>query len=383
MFAHIYTHRLKCQLRDRSTLFWSILFPIVLATFFFLALSNAYQGNNFSEIPIAVVNNTAYRQDTTFQQAIHSVSTEHVDGSKALFSVKLLSQSKADNALKNNTIEGYILPGGTSNDMRVVIKENGIDQTILKAFMDQYLQDVAAYKDITSQNPTAIRTAMQVKTLNFIRSVPLSKSAPKPVSTNYFALIAMACLYGSFWGMREINAIQANQSTQGARVNMAPVHKTRVFLASLCAALTVQTAGAFLLIGYLNFALGVNFGSQTGYILLTAFASSATGVLFGAMVSSLLKVAQGLKVALLIGISMVLSFLSGLMYYKMIYIVGTSAPIVNHINPGALTVNAFYSLSYYDTLDQYWVNVGSLFILAGIFFAVTYFALRRQKYESL
>ena len=32
----------------------------------------------------------------------------------------------------------------------------------------------------------------------------------------------MACLYGSFLGIKEISAIQANQSSQGARVCVSP-----------------------------------------------------------------------------------------------------------------------------------------------------------------
>lgn len=389
MFAHIYTHRLKCHLRDRMNLFWAIIFPLVLATLFSMAFSNIGKDDLFSQIPIAVVNNGAYQQDTAFQQAIRSVQSPQTDGAKALFKVQLLSQKQADDALKNGKITGYILPGSAADDLQVIVKQadpsnaSGVYQTVLKSFVDEYLQYSAAYKDIATQDPAALRTAMQVKTQEFIRSVSLSKTSPNPSVTYFYALIAMACMYGSFWGIREINAVQANQSMQGARVNMAPVHKTRVFFASLCSALTVQTAGIFLLVGYMRFALNIQFGSQTGYILLACFAGSCAGVLFGAMVGAALKVAEGVKIAILLALSMFLSFLSGLMYNKMIYIVETSAPIVNRINPAALTANAFYSLYYYDTPGQYLLNVGLLFLVSGIFFAVTYFALRRQKYESL
>ncbi|MFT9076436.1 ABC transporter permease [Ethanoligenens sp.] len=383
MFAHIYTHRLKCQLRDRSNLFWSIIFPLVLATFFSMAFSNIGKSDMFSEIPIAVVNNPAYQQDTSFQQAIQSVGSKQANGTKALFKVQLLSQAQADDALKNNKIDGYILPSDSDENMQVIVKESNTGQTILKSFVDEYLQYTAAYKDIATQNPAAMRTAMQVKTQAFIRTVSLSKTTPKASVTYFYALIAMACMYGSFWGLREINAVQANQTMQGARVNMAPVHKTRVFFASLCAALTVQTAGVFLLVGYMRFALNVQFGSQTGYILLACFAGSMAGVLFGAVVGAALKIGEGLKMAILIGLSMLLSFLSGLMYNKMIYIIETHIPLLNRINPAALTANAFYSLYYYDTPGQYLRNVGLLFVISGIFFAIIYFALRRQKYESL
>lgn len=40
MFLFNYRYRLKCILRDRQLMFWTLLFPILLATLFNLALSN-------------------------------------------------------------------------------------------------------------------------------------------------------------------------------------------------------------------------------------------------------------------------------------------------------------------------------------------------------
>lgn len=39
MFLFNYRYRLKCILRDRQLMFWTLLFPILLATLFNLALS--------------------------------------------------------------------------------------------------------------------------------------------------------------------------------------------------------------------------------------------------------------------------------------------------------------------------------------------------------
>ena len=34
MFWHVFKYRLKCLLRDRITLFWTLIFPLVLGTLF-------------------------------------------------------------------------------------------------------------------------------------------------------------------------------------------------------------------------------------------------------------------------------------------------------------------------------------------------------------
>ncbi len=385
MFAHIYRFRLKCHLRDRSNLFWTLLFPLVLGTFFYLSFGHIDSYYTFSRIPVGVVDNTAWRQNAAFQKTLKSASAGANGG--RLFSVKVLSASGAEKALKNGTVKGYLIPGGSEADgtfsLKNVVKESDIDQTVIKTFADDYLQTEAAYRDIASSDFSALKTAVQVKTVSFIRSVSLSRHTSDSAATYFYALIAMACLYGSFWGLREIDAVQANQSPQGARVNMAPIHKLRVFLSSLCAALTIQTAGVFLLIGYLALVLHVPFGTQIGFVLLAGFIGSVTGVMLGAMLSALIKKSTGVKVAILISVSMTLSFLAGLMFDQMKYIVETKMPALSYLNPANLVADAFYALYDYDTLNRYLLNIELLAAFAVFFFFMTYFALRRQKYESL
>ena len=40
MFWHLYGGRLRSLLRDKENLFWTLLFPILLATMFYVAFSN-------------------------------------------------------------------------------------------------------------------------------------------------------------------------------------------------------------------------------------------------------------------------------------------------------------------------------------------------------
>ena len=76
-------------------------------------------------------------------------------------------------------------------------------------------------------------------------------------------------------------------------------------------------------------------------------------------------------------------FLSGMMGITMKYIVDKNVPIVNKINPASMITDGFYSLYYYDTLDRYFFNIASLLIFAVIMIAISYFSLRKQRYEEL
>lgn len=65
------------------------------------------------------------------------------------------------------------------------------------------------------------------------------------------------------------------------------------------------------------------------------------------------------------------------------YIVDKNIPIVNKLNPASMITDGFYSLYYYDTLDRFVFNITSLLIFALIMITISYFSLRRQKYDSI
>jgi ABC-2 type transport system permease protein len=193
----------------------------------------------------------------------------------------------------------------------------------------------------------------------------------------------MACLYGSFWGLKEVMAVQANQSTQGARISTAPTHKLKIFAVSMLAAVTVQLTIILLLLLFLIFVLGVDFGDRLSYIILTCVIGTFTGVSFGTFVSAIIKKGEGIKTGILIGGTMLMSFLAGMMYDGMKLLVSKNVPILGYLNPVKLISDSFYSLYFYTSTTHYFINQLILCGLTALFGLFTYIALRRQKYASL
>ena len=95
------------------------------------------------------------------------------------------------------------------------------------------------------------------------------------------------------------------------------------------------------------------------------------------------KTNENAKTGILITLTMFWCYLSGMMGITMKYVVDKNIPIINKINPASMITDGFYSLYYYDTLDRYWTNMISLFIFAFIPIAISFFHLRRQKYDSI
>lgn len=383
MFLHNYIYRLKCIIRDRELIFWTLLFPIILATFFNLAFANLSEAEKFAQINIAVVDNEEFQKNAPFQRVLKTLFTTNEDkDQEGLFNIRYTSKEEGDKLLNDKEIEGYIY---CDNGIKLVVKESGLNQTILKNFIDEFKQTSSTVETIMEHNPKLMQSGLLDRIghrTNFLKEVALSKSSPDTVVNYFYTLIAMACMYGGFWGLKEVTAIQANLSPQGARINVAPIHKFKVFIVCILAAISVQLFEIILLLAYLTLVLKISFGNQIGYIILTCIVGTITGVTYGAFISSIIK-EEGLKIGALIGSSMTMSFLAGMMYDKMKYIISTRAPILGYVNPVNLITDCFYSLYYYDTNSRFFTNIVILCVFIAIFSLCTYLVLRRQRYASL
>lgn len=380
MFKHIFVTRIKCLVRDKELIFWSLIFPIVLATLFKIAFANISSHEVFKPIDIAVVNNEDYEKNQGFKSVMKQVSK---DGQDKLFNVTFTEEKQAEELLNNSKISGYIY---LNPDINLVVKASGINQTIIKTFLDNYKQSESTITTIAKANPEAMSQALikDVSTYKeYTKELSPSRGEPNTILNYFYTLIAMACLYGGFLGLKEITDIQGDLSKRAARVNMAPVHKMKVFIYSLSAALLIHFIEILMLLGYLYFGLKIDFGNQLPYILLLSFVGCTVGVSLGSVISALVKKKEGIKIAILLAVSMIGSFFSGMYQSDMKYIVDKNVPILSYINPASLITDGFYSLYYYNTHERFFINISILIALSTVFCLITYSIIRRQKYASL
>lgn len=380
VFIHIFAIRIKCLLRDKQLVFWTLMFPIVLATLFKVAFSNLAAGEMFKTINIAVIDSNYYQNNVGFKGAIDGVSK---DGKDKLFNVTFTDEKNAEELLKNSKIEGYI---SLNPEVNLVVKSQGLNQTVIKTFLDDYKGSASTIATILASSPEAnptdlIKDATTFK--EYTKEISPSKGQPNTTLNYFYTLIAMACLYGGFSGLKEVTDIQGDLSKRAARINMAPVHKMKMFIYSLCAAFSIQFTEILIVLSYLHFALKIDFGNQIFYILLLCFVGCATGISFGAMISALIKKSEGLKIGVLIGTTMIGSFLAGMMSSDIKYLVQKSIPILSYINPAALITDGFYTLYYYNNHVRFFISISILTLLSIVFCLITYSIIRRQKYASL
>ncbi|TYQ13286.1 UNVERIFIED_CONTAM: ABC-2 type transport system permease protein [Acetivibrio alkalicellulosi] len=377
MFIHIFTYRLKCLLRDKEMIFWTLLFPLLLGTFFKMALGGIHD-NSFETINIAVVQSDSYNVSSDFKNVLERVST----GDKPMFNVTETDILGARKLIEERKVIAYLT---VDDEIKVFVQQSGLGQTIVKIFVENYQQSAAAVETILMKDPQNMDTIGGLLSTrhNYLSEVPISNSEPNGILIAFYSLIAMTCVFGATMGLKEVMDIQADQSERAARSSLVPVNKLKRYLYSMAASLVIHFGEVVLLIAYLHFALGVDFGERTPYIFLTALIGSATGLSFGSFISSVVKKSEGIKTAIMVSTTMIGSFLAGMMFHQIKYIVSENVPFLAMINPVNIITDAFYSLYYYDTLRRYWLNMGLATIFIIIFSVGTYLVLRRQKYASI
>lgn len=377
MFRHIFLTRLRCSVKDRTGFFWASVFPILLATLFWLALGNIAQGTSFASIPLAVVDSEDYRSSLPLRSALQAAST----GDTPLFALRTVSGEEAKRLLRDGRTEGILDARG--EDLYLSFRSSGLPESIIKEFADTYLQIYAAQKSMIAQDPLSALRLMRAGYEAVSVKDASGQGSMDPLSGYFFSLIAMACMYGGFQGMTAVMVTQANQSAVAVRGALAPVGRFTLFSASFLAAALLQLVSVLLLYLYISLGIGVQFGSRGWLILLTCALGTLMGVGLGALLSALFKKKEGLMVSLLLAVSMGGSFLAGMMVPQVKYLVQSRFPPAAWLNPVNLITDALYALYLYPTLERFWMNIGMICAMTLIFLTAVTLLMRRPKYASL
>lgn len=377
MFFRLYTYQLKTLSRSKLILFWTFLFPFILGTFFYLAFSGINKSiTELNPIPVAVVENENY--SGTFKEMIGALG----GGEDKILELRTTSDSsRAENWLSAGEIEGVI--SSKDNKPMLKISKNGINQTILKNVLDQYLSLATAAETAISYNPEILKTnLLENLNKNYVKDVSSEKV---DFMINYFfTLIAMACLYGGMLALIIVKNSEANLSKVGARVCVSGTNKAKVLVSGLLAGYTVQLITLLLLFLYLIFVLHVNFGAKITETVLLSAVGCLAGAALGTFVAVSNRLSEGFKTAILISVTMICCFFSGMMgVVQMKTFFDAHLPIFAAINPVNNITNGLYALYAYDTLDVYWENLMRIAIFAAALIILSIFFTRRRKYASL
>jgi len=119
---HMFCYRLKCLARDRELVFWTLIFPLILATMFHFAFDQLMgRQEAFSPIGVAVVASDAYQQNITFRQALGAISEP---GESQLIELTVTDEREAFRLLEDGAVAGVITVG---DSVGLTVSQSGIE----------------------------------------------------------------------------------------------------------------------------------------------------------------------------------------------------------------------------------------------------------------
>lgn len=381
MLGHVLKNKLKVLLRSKSLIFWTLIFPIIMASFFKVALSNIATSEEFDPVKIAVVQNQILDNEQNLKTVINQLSEKNEN--QVFETTYTEDEEKASNMLKDNENAGYIIMD-ENGKVDVRVKENGIEQTIIKYVIDEYYQTASAANQIINFKPQVIYDGT-INLLSESKEFVKDKSSDKlDYCVNYYyTAIAMACIYGGFFGLEAVKETEANLSKRAARVSIAPVHKLKMLFANILAGFIIQYIEILILVAYIVFVLNGDLTNNVLWVLLLSLAGSFAGTTFGLFIGISNKKDENAKVGILIAITMTCSFFAGMMGAPQIkYTMEKSMPFIKY-NPVSLITDGFHSLYSYTTLDMYFEKLICIAIFSIIMIALSYVFIRRKKYDSI
>lgn len=379
MFFHNFKYGLLMSVRNKTQIFWSLLFAMILGTLFYSTFGNAYslEINRSVEVACYIQNEEI---KNAFDKSVAGI-TRNEEGDLLLDISYADSMEDAEKLLEDGDVAGILY--SDKDTLKLIVKSNGIDSSVLTTIVEQFHQNQIILNEIVQKEDDKLIGAMAelFAERDNNQEIKLADINMSPYLLYFYNLIAMSCLFASFSALEVASRNQGNLSVVGARKCVA---KRNIFvgsIAELLAHVVVMTILTLLAFAYLLL-LGVDFGDKLAAISLTIFVGTIMGSAFGFFIGSF-NLSAGVKDGITVGVSLALCFFSGLMIADFRPMIEENCPILNDINPAAMICDSLYALNVYDTYNRFFANLISMLITSAIFVIGGILVGRRKSYASL
>ena len=183
MFWHNFKYAGKMLIKGKDTLFWTILFPIALFTFMYMAFGNIMEKDEmFKDIPVAVVRDG--KNDTALMMVLSTLS---MDGEDKRIDMEVLNEKEALQKLNDEEVTGVIY----TSDASLTVRQSDIKESILESILNQYKQMEQMYLNLMQKDPEHRRSfRRQCRAMRYIM-----KRFPQRTDVRMsIIIISMQCL---------------------------------------------------------------------------------------------------------------------------------------------------------------------------------------------
>ena len=377
---------LKCQLKigfaNRKNVFWTLMFPIILSTLFYVAFGNIYEQFSADPIKTAVVFET---ENETVRKNIKSFLEGLTMEDHEMLEITYTDYDQAKAMLDDDEKVNGIIRVKEDGLLVLDIKTNGVLSTIQESIVTAYNQSAKLVEKVAKEHPEKLPELLNSISENtsYVASKNMTGDNKDPFVMYFYNLLAMTALYASLNSVRIGVNSQANMSPLGARTNASPAKRSTVQLASLVAAFVVQAVIVEAGLTYMLLVLKIDFGGNLVMVYLTTLLACLLGTSLGFFIGNIGSFGEDKKESLLVWVTLVACALSGLMYGDLKIIIAEKAPFFNKINPAAVITDSYYCLNMFGTGERYVITIIYMLGLSAVFTALGLVLGRRNSYDSI
>lgn len=362
-------------LREKSVVFWSLLFPILLGTLFYVSFGHV--GDEIETISAAVVKEDESDNAKAFEEYIKAVEKDESE----IIALKEMSDKEAMENLKAKEIKGVFY---CAEETRLAVSENSVESSVLQSLLDTFNGQSYMYQEIIKEHPEKLQEIMQEdEFIELVDEVTLTGKKVDGMVQYFYSLIAMGCMFGCFIGLQVSKYLNANIEEVGIRRAITPTHKLKQILSDTIVAFLIHYFNIVILLLYIQFVLGIDLGDNVVKLYLIGAVGSLIGVSMGIFIGSISKVGEEAKIGIMLSVSLGGSFLAGLMISGMKGVVEQHCPILNKINPAAVISDAVYCLGVYDDSGRYVMDMCILLVMSVLLSTAAFMMTRRVRYDSI
>ena len=388
----------KTSIRNTSSLFWVLAFPVILAALMLGIMGNLQDGYTAEAQHFAIVSDANWKASPGADELVSSLSKKPKTGSddtQLLIPTTVATKAEANTRLDSRKDIGYLY-AGSDGLVNMVLSDReaasiqsdataseGIAVSILSASLGSFNQANSARAAMASPSN---RILLQSGGQTYTRQIRLTHIHPSMTAPYFFAVLAMACLIGASTAAEMIARTQPNLSALGARRASSPSPKWRQAAGAFLASWLFSAVSLLVAYIFVRTVCGVQTGGRDPIALIAIAVGTFMATAFGSMMGAIPKLPTETKVGLVIAIDCTLSAFIGLygsLAMDLNNAIQEHAPIFHLINPVKQVSNLFYDIVYYDSLAPFARTCGILAIMAAIFLAICGLLLRKQRYEYL
>ena len=379
MFFHNFKYAMKSIFRNKTMLIWTIIFPLALGTFMYMAFGQMNEKDMvFHTINVSVVEE---EKNESFEDLLEELSKADGDDIPLL---KVTKSNKEDAlaALAKGDTDAVIYEG---KDISLTVQKSDIPQEIVRSIVEQYNKSIELLEDVAKKDPTKIQEVVDTisdSSKEYTTELTTSNSKQDGYANFFYAIIGMSCMFAAYGACEMGEKMTVTTSEIGKRRSVAYSSKGTQAIAYSLALWICQSVIEVVTIFYLK-TLGVTFGDNFLYMIPVAILGSAVGIAIGTLVGSIPGMNQGLKAGLCTALGMGFSIMADLCSVGIKDSIEHSLPILNRLNPAVLIADSFYALTVFDTYDRYIRNLVILAIMAVVLFGISFMLLRRDRSANL